>query len=796
MNSERQSALSTPRVSPGWERHPADIARFFIALLITGALTLTARLFESRLTKVSSDLIRLFTNIPAGVTEVLVGLVQLTVITAFVITAIWLVVRRRWRLIGLLAAAAGAAAVSMIVVTRLLDNQIPAELAQQHSVASWITGKAFPSASLLAAGAAIVTATSSFTTRSWNRLAWGAVAAVAFLRVLTATEVPVNLLLIVSVGACMGSLALVLTGAPHRRVDPQVIVENLADVGLDVTEIDLIGEQRTAPSFHLRLSNSPDIHAALLGRDQRDYDLLLRIWRSLRIKGFNDRRPITSPRRAAEHEQLVLALADAAGVSASRPVTVGLTEDGAAIVASTWVSGTSIGTIPAEDISSDVLVSIWRQVAHLQQRRIAHRWLNLDSILLDDGDPVLVGFRWGATNADDSMLAADIAELMSAMSVHVGIDRAVESAREGLGDETLEAALGLFQPLVISTATRDQMKAAGLTIGEIRNEVSSAIGVEETELVPLRRVTLKGIVSLVGSLVLAFYVMSLVSDWRSIADAFGEMSLSVVPLLLGLIISANVGGALAMMGSVNISLPFMRTNLIQFAQGFLNRFTPANAGGMALRARYLQREGVELSVGAAAVGLTSAASGLLQVVFMAVFLVWGGATHELSRFQTPSITKVLGLIIGISFVVGVITLSGWGKRVVVPKVKATVGPAVSSLGELARQPSKMAQLFGGNALLKLSNVVAFAACVSAFGVDLGFARVGALYMIANTVGAAVPTPGGVGGVEAALTAALISGGVDAPTAGAIVLVFRLFTFWIPTLPGWISLQRAQKTGIV
>lgn len=349
---------------------------------------------------------------------------------------------------------------------------------------------------------------------------------------------------------------------------------------------------------------------------------------------------------------------------------------------------------------------------------------------------------------------------------------------------------------MISRDTRAAIKDADVALWDLRAGVAKALGVPDVEVAPVARVTLKGVVSLVGSIVLASYVLSLASDWRAIADAFGMMNWAAVPLLILLVLVINSGGALSMMGSVNVDLPFLRTNQIMFAQGFLNRFTPANAGGMALRARYLQREGVELNVGAAAVGVTSAASGLLQAVFIVVFLVWGGSADQLSRFRLPSTTKVLGILIGVAAVIGGLLISSWGRRVVVPNVKKAVGPAVASLTELARRPSKLAQLFGGAALAKLCTIAAFALVVSAMGVDMAFARVGALYMVANTIGAAVPTPGGVGGIEAALTAALISAGVDAPTAGAIVLIFRLFTFWLPTLPGWAFLQRAQRTGIV
>ncbi|HTN99191.1 MAG TPA: lysylphosphatidylglycerol synthase domain-containing protein, partial [Microthrixaceae bacterium] len=610
--------------TPDWERHPADAARLVVTLTITAALTLFAWLFKDPLGKVGTDLIRLLANIPAGFTSALVGLVQLVVVTSVAVVSISLLIRRRWRLITLFAVAAGLAVVVMVALAGLLDNEIPVDLARQRAVDSWLSGSAFPSASLLAAAAAIVTASASFTTKAWHRFAWATVGAISFLRVLTATEVPVNLLLILAVGASMGSAALLIAGAPHRRVDPESLAEALTQSGLPVTEVIEMGEQRTAPTFRAHHLDGSYSHATLLGRDQRDYDMLLRFWRLLRVKGFNERRPSSSPRRAAEHEQLVLALAGGAGVTAAKPLALALTADGAAVVATTWIDGDSLGRTPVADISDDLLDEVWKQVAKLHARRIAHRWLNLDSIMVVEGHPVLVGFRWGTTGADDTILGADVAELLSALSAHVGIERAVRSAHTGLGKDALLASVPLIQPLVIAAETREKLAESNLTVGQIREAVGEILETGEVLLAPVNRVSLKGVVSLVGSGVLVFYILSLASDWRSIADALASMNLAVIPLLLVLVLVTNAGGALSLMGSVNIALAFIRTNLIMFAQGFLNRFTPANAGGMALRARYLQREGVELNVGAAAVGLGSAASGVVQVVFIIVFLIWGG----------------------------------------------------------------------------------------------------------------------------------------------------------------------------
>ena len=69
------------------------------------------------------------------------------------------------------------------------------------------------------------------------------------------------------------------------------------------------------------------------------------------------------------------------------------------------------------------------------------------------------------------------------------------------------------------------------------------------------------------------------------------------------------------------------------------------------------------------------------------------------------------------------------------------------------------------------------------------------YLASNTVGSVVPSPGGLGPVELALTGGLVTAGVPSGVAVSAVLVYRLVTFWIPIPLGYLSLQRLQSVGI-
>ncbi len=115
---------------------------------------------------------------------------------------------------------------------------------------------------------------------------------------------------------------------------------------------------------------------------------------------------------------------------------------------------------------------------------------------------------------------------------------------------------------------------------------------------------------------------------------------------------------------------------------------------------------------------------------------------------------------------------------------------------LAARPDKLALLFGGAGLSKLFTITCFVASCRAFDITIGYADLGLLYLIGSSIGAAVPTPGGVGGVEAALIAVLTGAGVDNATAAAAVIVFRLVTYWLPVVPGYLCLRYSRNAELV
>ena len=117
-------------------------------------------------------------------------------------------------------------------------------------------------------------------------------------------------------------------------------------------------------------------------------------------------------------------------------------------------------------------------------------------------------------------------------------------------------------------------------------------------------------------------------------------------------------------------------------------------------------------------------------------------------------------------------------------------------GPVAQRPAKLAEGIGGILLLNLSYIAVLYASVAAFGGSMSIALVAVVYLAGATIGQAAPTPGGLGAVEAALVAGLTAAGLDAGTAVSAVLLYRLITFWLPTVPGYWAFTKLTREGLL
>ena len=88
-----------------------------------------------------------------------------------------------------------------------------------------------------------------------------------------------------------------------------------------------------------------------------------------------------------------------------------------------------------------------------------------------------------------------------------------------------------------------------------------------------------------------------------------------------------------------------------------------------------------------------------------------------------------------------------------------------------------------------------AAC-RAYGGHLGLAQLIAVNVVASTLAAFVPVPGGIGAAEAAPAGGLVALGIPEAVAFAIALTDHRCTYYLPPIGGYFSLDWLRRKGYV
>ena len=256
-----------------------------------------------------------------------------------------------------------------------------------------------------------------------------------------------------------------------------------------------------------------------------------------------------------------------------------------------------------------------------------------------------------------------------------------------------------------------------------------------------------------------------------------------------------VASAIGLLGGVPNHLPMVPTVETQMASSFVNRVTPANVGGMALNVRFMQKAGVDPAVAVSGMGLNVVAGAIVHIVLLFVFFAWAGkGTGELQDpDEQQDARHHRGRAGGRRHRRGD---APWSKARA--QARPRLPQAVSQGHRDARPVAEQAR----------AAVRRFPRCdrsptsarlrrrVAAYHGGASFAEVGAVYLGASLLAAAAPTPGGLGALEAALVAGFTGVGMESGVAVAVVLSYRLLTYWLPILPGWISFHILERRNLI
>jgi len=815
---------------PARAHRPSDLIRFVAGVLGIVALFVLAQVAVSTTTGIESDITVNAKRIPSVLSTIAALVSSIAVLAVPLAFAVERLIKRD----GLRVADGVLASVLAYGVSLGVDWWVAVGAPEAVRNALTLTqvppggGETLtdPVHGYLAPVIAYMTAVGMSSRPRWRVALWMVVILSGATELISGYTTPLSLLLTVLIGWSVAYGTLYAIGSPNIRPTGKHLLIGLRKVGFAPSAAHLApdapGDTRR---YLVTQHHGPVLDVHIIDREQQASGFFYRAWRRLRLRSVAVRRSPQSLRQALEQEALIAYAAAASGTRAPQLVATSELGPDAAILVYEYVPGRTLDELADEEITDEVMASFWESVGTLHERRIAHRRLTGESLLaVDEKTGCLVNLSGGDIAAGDLTLRIDVAQLLTTFALRIGPERAVAVANRVLGATRVADSLPLLQPVGLSRQTRGDLKrmtkerkaaaqalaveqvAAGVRTQQQAEEDIEVAGEDllsrirgqilqiapEAPMAPAKLERLKP-KTLIMVVALTFAAYLAVTTIRPDQFKVSEMNWAWASVALACAAVSYGAAAMSLTGFVPERLPFGRTVAAQVAGSFVKLVAPAAIGGIALNTRYLQKAGIRPGQAVASVGASQLAGlgGHLLLLF-SFGLITGSQTKGDLGASRAVIIGVLTAAVLALVVAAVAPL----RRFVVTRVRALFFGVVPRMLDLMQTPTKLVTGFGGILLLTLSFTACLDASVQAFdgGATVTFSAVAVVFLTANAAGSAIPTPGGIGPVEIALIGALTVAGVPATAATPAVFLYRLVTFWLPVVPGWIAYNVLQRKG--
>jgi len=291
---------------------------------------------------------------------------------------------------------------------------------------------------------------------------------------------------------------------------------------------------------------------------------------------------------------------------------------------------------------------------------------------------------------------------------------------------------------------------------------------------------------LLALLVMVLYVVipqlgSFRSSWQLLGRLnFAWVAVAVTATFLTYLAAAGTYYFLALK-----PLRYGQLILIEMTAMFVNRLLPAGIGALGTNYAYLRQRCHSQSQAATVVAANNLTGVAGHLTITAITLAaYGPAYLKLFWHQWAFSHIFLKSILVLAVVLAVIL----GRKFIASALESIRRPVYSYLA----MPHKLIYALITSMILTLCNLFCLEACSLALGVHVPFIAILVVFSFGLGAATATPTPGGLGGFEAGLFGGLVAYHVASPTALALVLLYRLVSFWLPLIAGGMALAVAQR----
>ena len=773
-------------------RRPSDMLRFVLVVAACIGILAFASILRSTISGLDSDLAKSASYLPTWLALPIGALSSVGLVVMPFAIAADLSVRKRAAVI--LDCAGGFLLATLVLMLLGWYLQARGGNAIWFALAGTRDRAAIPLQPYLGGVVAVATVARIRERGPAGSLSIGVIGASAMAVFLAGGVTVVSTALTILIGWAAGLLLRYAFGTPTTRPRGTRVAEAMARAGYAVSILRATASTGKGRRYTARTVDGLRLHVAVFDRDLEGSGVVPSWWRSLRMRD-PDALSGRTMRETLDRAVLVSQAGAAAGAPMPALLFARTIDADSCMVGFEYIEGTALSRIleAGEQVDDTVLVNAWHALASLHDAAIAHRGLSPDHLVRDREDRVwLLHPTSGAVAMGDLQERIDLADMLVTLALVSSPERAVSTGVHALGARRIALALPALQPFALATGTRRPLRHHKGMLAAIRDEVVRLTSTPDAkvEQVQIERLSPKRIATVVLGILAAYLLLGQLGK----VDLLGLFRTADYGwVTIGAIASAItfIGAAMSLEGFVAERLVLTRTFLAQLAAAFATLVSPPTLGSVAVNVRYLQKQRVP----AAAAGASVAVSQVLAFLIHVTLLFTMGVIAGTSRAFTFDPPRQAIVAVGFAVVVaGLVMPMPAVRRWVGARVRPTLEPVVPRLALLAQSPGKLVVGVGGMLLLNLAFCVTLFASVRAFGGAGAFSAISIVYLAGSTLGQAAPTPGGVGAVETVLTAGLVAAGVDSSIALSSVLLFRLLTFWLPTVPGYIAFQWLQRRG--
>ncbi|WP_342590059.1 lysylphosphatidylglycerol synthase transmembrane domain-containing protein [Bifidobacterium colobi] len=796
-------------VAPRRTRDFADLTRAALSLL-TAVIVMVFAVFMGGITRgVESDAhtaaqaINWLANYPSTVLTQLVTIIMVVMVLAQILLA------REW-----LQAAVSAIAMFLGYGTVWALSSLISSLSDQTLALALVSAATSFGSGLLpdiyAGMAAFLTAAGPRRTRSSVKWSWNILYITAGVMVVLSWHSVTGMLVSMTAGRTVGMLIRFIVGTQNKGVWGTSLVTALRGIGLDTATLTRHQEPVTlnrgsfatsleddltqgSRLYDLTTTNGRKFIVSVLDAQTHTVGYLKQVWDWIRFTSVSIRRD-KSVRDAVQHHFSMLLGLHNIKLPAPSPYGIADTDESAILVldANTIAMPANLKTLTKADA-----IAYMRYVSVANRRGYTHRRITPDTLArLEDGTPVIAGWSNGDNASSTANTALDKVQILSLLAALIGMQPAMDAAREAWGDLTLSTLVPFIQKVAVPSPTRaldtwdkQLLKSLRSSITALSDEDTS----EAAEPVTLARFSWRSMITMLLVLVAVVVVFTQLKP-EEIIDALTNANpiMAVVTLTFG--VCGWIGSSISL-GALMDAHKRDNTGVFmsQVAGGFATVSMPAGVGPSFVNLQFLRKSGYRNTTASA---IMSAALVVYYGVYFAMLVLIGmftGRNMLSGAIPTNTLVIVLGIVVVVvSIAMMIPPVRHWVTQQLMPLAKTYI----NQLLDVLSQPKQLTISCAGALFQNITTGLAFWSALQAFGYATNPIETTFVFMLAYALGSAVPTPGGLGGVEAALTFAFVAVGVPQAVALSATLLHRVVFYWLRIPLGAAAMKWLDQHNLV